>query len=34
LTVENWHNGIDVHGVSPEKRKRMADALRNSIKFM
>lgn len=34
LTVENWHGGIDVHGVLPEKRKKMADALRNSIKFM
>lgn len=34
LTVENWHGGVDVHGVSPEKHKRMADALRNSIKFM
>jgi predicted kinase len=34
LTVENWHGGIDIHGVPYEKRKKMAKDLINTIKLI
>jgi predicted kinase len=33
LTVENWHNGKDIHNVPDEAKTRMKEQLKNSIKL-
>ena len=33
MTVENWHNGVDVHGVPEEGLQVMESRLKNSIKL-
>ena len=33
LTVENWHNGKDIHNVPDEAKLKMAEQLKNSIKL-
>ena len=33
LTVENWHNGMDVHNVPEEIKEKMREALIKSIKL-
>lgn len=33
LTMENWHNGQDIHNVSNETKSKMKEQLRNSIRL-
>jgi len=33
LTVENWHNGKDVHNVPDDVKLTMADSLKNSLRL-
>lgn len=33
MTVENWHNGIDVHNVPEEVKEKMREQLKNSMKL-
>ena len=33
LTVENWHNGMDVHNVPEEAKEKMREQIKNSQKL-
>lgn len=33
ITVENWHEGIDIHNVPDEAKERMSDQLQASIRL-